>query len=81
MLFSQYPVNEGEWIGAVEGISACSERFIDAVRSMEDDPHIKPFATRVNLIEYPDYLWDVDYPIDLSTIVERVKNRFYRYFL
>lgn len=66
-------------MGAVEGISACSKRFIDAVRSMEDDPHIKPFAAPVNLIEYPDYLWDVDYPIDLSTIVERVKNRFYRF--
>ncbi|KAK6107108.1 WD domain G-beta repeat family protein [Brugia pahangi] len=78
VLFSQYPVNERDWMGAVEGISACSKRFIDAVRSMEDDPHIKPFAAPVNLIEYPDYLWDVDYPIDLSTIVERVKNRFYR---
>ncbi|VDK71960.1 unnamed protein product [Onchocerca ochengi] len=78
VLFSQYPVNERDWIGAVDGISACSERLLDAVRSMENDPHIKPFATPVNLIEYPDYLWDVDYPIDLSTIVERVKNRFYR---
>uniref|UniRef100_A0A0R3RTJ3 Bromo domain-containing protein n=1 Tax=Elaeophora elaphi TaxID=1147741 RepID=A0A0R3RTJ3_9BILA len=78
VLFSQYPVNERDWMGAVEGISACSERIIDAVRSMEDDIHIKPFAAPVNLIEYPDYLWDVDYPIDLSTIVERVKNRFYR---
>uniref|UniRef100_A0A1I7V9M8 Bromo domain-containing protein n=1 Tax=Loa loa TaxID=7209 RepID=A0A1I7V9M8_LOALO len=78
VLFSQYPVNESDWMGAVEGISACSERFIDAVRSMEDDLHVKPFAAPVNLAEYPDYLWDVDYPIDLSTIVERVKNRFYR---
>ncbi|CAG9530357.1 unnamed protein product [Cercopithifilaria johnstoni] len=78
VLFSQYPVNERDWMGAVEGISACSERIIDAVRSLEDEPHIKPFAAPVNLTEYPDYLWDVDYPIDLSTIVERVKNRFYR---
>ncbi|MCP9257230.1 hypothetical protein DINM_000465 [Dirofilaria immitis] len=78
VLFSQYPVNERDWIGAVDGISACSERLIDAVRSMENDPHIKPFAFPVNLTEYPDYLWDVDYPIDLNTIVERVKNRFYR---
>uniref|UniRef100_A0A915PM02 Bromo domain-containing protein n=1 Tax=Setaria digitata TaxID=48799 RepID=A0A915PM02_9BILA len=78
VLFSQYPVNERDWIGAVEGITACSGRLIDAIRSMEDDPHIKPFAAPVNLIEYPDYLWDVDYPIDLSTIVERVRNRFYR---
>ncbi|VDN05546.1 unnamed protein product [Thelazia callipaeda] len=78
VLFSQYPVNERDWIGAVEGINACSERLICAVRSIEDDPHIKPFSTPVNLTDYPDYLWDVDYPVDLSTIVQRVKNRFYR---
>lgn len=81
VLFSQYPVNERDWVGAVEGISSCSKRLVEAVRSIEDNVDVRPFAAPVSLVEYPDYLWDVDYPIDLSTIVERVENRFYRFRL
>ncbi|VDN26259.1 unnamed protein product [Gongylonema pulchrum] len=80
VLFSQYPVDEQHWRGAVKGIRACSDRIIEAIKSLENDPDIKPFTAPVSLVEYPDYLWDVDYPIDLSTIRQRVENRFYRYF-
>lgn len=36
------------------------------------------FLTPVDLNQYPDYAYAIEYPIDLSTIKARLDNRFYR---
>ena len=38
----------------------------------------EPFNYPVDLTAYPEYMMDVEYPMDLSLIKARVENEFYR---
>ncbi|VDM38223.1 unnamed protein product [Toxocara canis] len=76
--FSAFPFADYEWVGAVTGVDACCNRLLDALEQLKDEPDIRPFAAPVNLEEYPEYSWNVDYPIDLQTIEQRARNKFYR---
>ncbi|VDK43871.1 unnamed protein product [Anisakis simplex] len=76
--FSAYPFVDFEWIGAVTGVEACCNRLLTALEQLDGEPDVRPFAAPVNLEEYPEYSWNVDYPIDLQTIEQRVRNKFYR---
>lgn len=41
----------------------------------------EPFIAPVDLNIYPAYAYQIEYPIDLSTIKARFENRFYRRIL
>lgn len=41
----------------------------------------EPFNAPVDLSAYPEYAYEIEYPIDLSTIKARFENRFYRRIL
>ena len=49
--------------------------LIDAVMKLEI---AKPFSTPVDLSEWPDYAYEIAYPMDLSVIKARLHNLFYR---
>uniref|UniRef100_A0A3B3QS68 PH-interacting protein n=1 Tax=Paramormyrops kingsleyae TaxID=1676925 RepID=A0A3B3QS68_9TELE len=67
---------EGEW-GSRTRNEEC-ERIIAGIDRLCTLDIAAPFASPVDLQAYPTYCTVVAYPTDLSTIKERLKNRFYR---
>ncbi|KAI4900691.1 hypothetical protein NFI96_033776, partial [Prochilodus magdalenae] len=67
---------EGEW-GSRTRDEDC-ERIIKAIDQLSPLDVAAPFAVPVDLQAYPSYCTVVAYVTDLSTIRERLENRFYR---
>ncbi|KAL4661021.1 PH-interacting protein [Arapaima gigas] len=67
---------EGEWGSSTR--SAECERIITGTDQLCMLDIAAPFVSPVDLQAYPTYCTVVAYPTDLSTIKERLKNRFYR---
>uniref|UniRef100_A0A8C9VS31 PH-interacting protein n=1 Tax=Scleropages formosus TaxID=113540 RepID=A0A8C9VS31_SCLFO len=67
---------EGEW-GSRTRDAEC-ERIIAGINQLCTLDIAAPFAYPVDLHAYPTYCTVVAYPTDLSTIKERLVNRFYR---
>ncbi|XP_048841847.1 PH-interacting protein [Brienomyrus brachyistius] len=67
---------EGEW-GSRTRNDEC-ERIIAGIDRLCTLDLAAPFASPVDLQAYPTYCTVVAYPTDLSTVRERLKNRFYR---
>lgn len=76
--FAQQPVSDIEWPDNPRGFDGYLERFLEAVRELERKPELRPFISPVNLSKYPEYIRNVDYPVDVDTIMMRMVNRFYR---
>uniref|UniRef100_A0A158Q3Z3 Bromo domain-containing protein n=1 Tax=Dracunculus medinensis TaxID=318479 RepID=A0A158Q3Z3_DRAME len=79
--FAQQPVSDIEWPDNPRGFDGYLERFLEAVRELERKPELRPFISPVNLSKYPEYIRNVDYPVDVDTIMMRMVNRFYRRLL
>ncbi|XP_077360353.1 bromodomain and WD repeat-containing protein 3 isoform X2 [Festucalex cinctus] len=71
-----YKPQEGEW-GAHTRDEEC-ERIIHGIDQLLTLDVAKPFASPVNLEQYPLYCTVVAYPTDISTIHKRLENHFYR---
>ncbi|KAG7262048.1 hypothetical protein CRUP_017801 [Coryphaenoides rupestris] len=67
---------EGEW-GSCSRADEC-ERIIRAIDQLVTLDVAAPFAYPVDLQAYPSYCTVVAYVTDLSTIRQRLENRFYR---
>ena len=57
--------------------SECT-RISEALESVMSLAIAEPFNYPVDLTNYPEYMLDVEYPMDLSLIKARVDNLFYR---
>ena len=57
--------------------SECT-RISEALESIMSLAIAEPFNYPVDLTNYPEYMLDVEYPMDLSLIKARVDNLFYR---
>ncbi|KAK0426130.1 hypothetical protein QR680_009545 [Steinernema hermaphroditum] len=77
----------GDWTDLTSGDASDSEdrareRITGCVRvaidSLANIPEVKIFADPVDLVAYPDYVETVKYPVDLSTIDQRLRNKYYR---
>ena len=55
-----------------------STRILEALESIMGLAIAEPFNYPVDLTAYPEYMMDVEYPMDLSLIKARVENEFYR---
>ncbi|XP_039263510.2 bromodomain and WD repeat-containing protein 3-like [Styela clava] len=55
-----------------------SSRIATAIQALIDEKEFTPFASPVNVSIYPLYTIYVAFPTDLSTIQQRLQNRFYR---
>ncbi|KAK6730810.1 hypothetical protein RB195_007338 [Necator americanus] len=64
--------------GANEAKEACCTRMFDAVTKLSVRDSVAPFAYPVSLETFPHYAANIDYPIDLDTIANRIRNGFYR---
>ncbi|CAD6184954.1 unnamed protein product [Caenorhabditis auriculariae] len=74
-----WPMNEEQDHLDIEEIKQFhSDRLAAAISSLAELETVKEFTTPVDLESFPEYPMIIDYPIDLSTIKERLINRFYR---
>ena len=55
-----------------------STRISEALESIMGLAIAEPFNFPVDLTAYPEYMMDVEYPMDLSLVKARVDNEFYR---
>ncbi|KJH51587.1 Bromodomain protein [Dictyocaulus viviparus] len=69
---------ESDLRGAVEAKEMCSARMSDAIEKLSVRDTVEPFAYPVSLEAFPDYAASIDYPIDLDTIVNRLRSGYYR---
>lgn len=69
---------ESDLRGAVEAKEWCCARMSDAIEKLSVRDTVEPFAYPVSLEAFPDYAANIDYPIDLDTIANRLKSGFYR---
>ncbi|XP_028653552.2 PH-interacting protein [Erpetoichthys calabaricus] len=74
-----YKPLEGEW-GSRTRDQEC-ERIIVGINQLMTLDIAAPFVSPVDLLAYPTYCTVVAYLTDLSTIKERLENRFYRRML
>uniref|UniRef100_A0A1I8A725 Bromo domain-containing protein n=1 Tax=Steinernema glaseri TaxID=37863 RepID=A0A1I8A725_9BILA len=85
--FGAIPLLRGAWTDSISGEIEESEeearenvsRFLrSAIEQLCELPEVKIFADPVDLTVYTDYIATVRYPIDLGTINERLRNKYYR---
>ncbi|EYC02604.1 hypothetical protein Y032_0099g3203 [Ancylostoma ceylanicum] len=69
---------ESNFHGAAEAKELCCARMFDAVSKLSVRETVEPFAYPVSLEAFPHYAANIDYPIDLDTIANRIRNGFYR---
>ncbi|PIO53359.1 Bromodomain protein, partial [Teladorsagia circumcincta] len=50
----------------------------DAIVKLSVRDTVEPFAYPVSLEAFPHYAANIDYPIDLDTIANRIRSGFYR---
>eukprot|EP00095_Tigriopus_kingsejongensis_P000510 maker-scaffold367_size194084-snap-gene-0.46 protein:Tk00510 transcript:maker-scaffold367_size194084-snap-gene-0.46-mRNA-1 annotation:"bromodomain and wd repeat-containing protein 3 isoform x1" len=60
------------------GIEGESKRISDALEAVMSLAISEPFNYPVDLTAYPEYMLDVEYPMDLNLIKSRIDSRFYR---
>lgn len=60
------------------GIEGESKRISDALEAVMSLAISEPFNYPVDLTAYPEYMLDVEYPMDLNLIKTRIDNKFYR---
>ena len=73
---SLYIPNSEEWNNI--GRESESTRISEAMASIMELAIAEPFNYPVDLTVYPEYMVDVEYPMDLNLIKTRVENHFYR---
>ncbi|KAJ1363311.1 Bromodomain and WD repeat-containing protein 3 [Parelaphostrongylus tenuis] len=69
---------ESDLRGPIEAKELCCARMSDAIEKLSVRETVEPFAYPVSLEAFPDYAANIDYPIDLDTIVNRLRSGFYR---
>ncbi|KAK5979848.1 Bromodomain protein [Trichostrongylus colubriformis] len=69
---------ESEFRGALEAKELCCARMADAIVKLSVRDTVEPFAYPVSLEAFPHYAANIDYPIDLDTIANRIRSGFYR---
>ncbi|WKX91473.1 hypothetical protein Q1695_009928 [Nippostrongylus brasiliensis] len=69
---------ESEIYGAVKAKEMCCTRMADAIVKLGVRDTVIPFACPVSLDAFPHYAANIDYPIDLDTIANRIRSGFYR---
>jgi len=70
------PDEETEWLG--EGREEMTQRLVAGLEALSQLNFAGPFVYPVDVQAYPDYWTVVPYPTDLSTIREKVLNKYYR---
>ena len=73
---SLYIPTSEEWNNI--GRESESVRISEALASIMELAIAEPYNYPVDLTAYPEYMVDVEYPMDLSCIKARVENHFYR---
>ena len=71
-----YQPTDGEWNGI--GRETDSRRISEALSEVMQLAIAEPFNYPVDVTAYPEYMLDIEYPMDLSLIKARLDNRFYR---
>uniref|UniRef100_A0A7I4XXM5 Bromo domain-containing protein n=1 Tax=Haemonchus contortus TaxID=6289 RepID=A0A7I4XXM5_HAECO len=69
---------ESDFRGAAEAKELCCARMADAIVKLSVRDTVEPFAYPVSLEAFPHYAANIDYPIDLDTIANRIRSGFYR---
>jgi len=70
------PDEETEWLG--EGREEMTQRLVAGLEALSQLNFAGPFVYPVDVQAYPDYWTVVPYPTDLSTIREKLLNKYYR---
>lgn len=73
---SHYIPKNGEW--PKNGRDSECDRIIKGLEYLMAHSIAEPFLTPVDLKAFPLYAKVIEYPIDLTTIKERLEHRFYR---
>lgn len=73
-----YIATEHDWPPRVHNVLAYHAKLLRLFDQLIDWNISEPFRTPVDTLVYPDYLSYIAYPIDLSTIKNRLANGFYR---
>jgi bromodomain and WD repeat domain-containing protein 1/3 len=73
---SLYVPSSEEW-NSIGRDSEC-QRIAEALESIMSLAIAEPFNYPVDTTIYPEYIFDVEYPVDLTMIKSRVENHFYR---
>jgi hypothetical protein len=71
-----YHPREEEWNSM--GIETEIRRISEALEAVMSLAIAEPFNFPVDLTAYPEYMLDVEYPMDLTLIKSRLDNHFYR---
>ena len=71
-----YVPSSEEW-NSIGRDSEC-QRIAEALESIMSLAIAEPFNYPVDTTIYPEYIFDVEYPVDLTMIKSRVENHFYR---
>ena len=71
-----YEPTELDWLG--EGREEISQRIMSCIESLYQLSMAGPFVYPVDVQTYPDYWSVVPLPTDLSTIIQKLENKFYR---
>lgn len=71
-----YTPVEGEWPRC--GRNTSCDRISHGLELIMEHSIAEPFLTPVDLNAFPVYAMVIEYPIDLTTIKNRLENRFYR---
>lgn len=75
-LLLAYEPDDSEWLG--EGREAMTQRLVTALEALSQLNFAGPFVYPVDVQAYPDYWTVVPYPSDLSTLREKLLNKYYR---
>ncbi len=73
---SLYQPREEEWNSM--GLETESRRISEALETVMSLAIAEPFNYPVDLTAYPEYMLDIEYPMDLTLIKARIDNHFYR---
>ncbi len=75
-LKSTYQPTEEEW--NCMGLETESRRISEALEAIMSLAIAEPFNYPVDLTLYPEYMLDVEYPVDLNLVKARIDSHFYR---
>lgn len=84
--FGAYTPQRGDWpvpescgeVSALEARRLYLNRAKLIITQLMEHPDSEPFREPVDLTQYRNYTNVVKYPIDLQTIEERIRRKFYR---
>ncbi len=74
---ARYEPREAEWSSELGRDGECA-RLTEAIDHLKQLSYVEPFAAPVDLSLYKNYAVSVAYPVDLHTMQNRLKARFYR---